>query len=102
MAVYCVDMLSTGFMGAENGNIPIGGTVAVFAEGPVGLMATVGAKLRGAGLIIGVEAVPRREDLARIYGADVNGDFSKEHVVPRLRDLSTGQGRDTTTTRLRA
>src|SRR5215472_13932083 len=55
-AVYCCDMLSTGLLGAENGNIPIGGTVAVFAEGPVGLMATVGAKLRGAGLIIGVEA----------------------------------------------
>jgi len=65
MAVYCADMLSTGFMGAENGHIPIGGTVAVFAEGPVGLMATVGAKLRGAGLIIGVEAVPRRQELAR-------------------------------------
>ena len=71
MAVYCADMLSTGFMGAENGNIPIGGTVAVFAEGPVGLMATVGAKLRGAGLIIGVEVVQRRQDLARTYGADV-------------------------------
>jgi hypothetical protein len=40
-AVYCCDMLSTGFLGAENGNVPIGGTVAVFAEGPVGLMATV-------------------------------------------------------------
>ena len=24
-AVYCADMLSTGFMGAEYGNIPIGG-----------------------------------------------------------------------------
>src|SRR6476661_1048696 len=71
VAVYCADMLSTGFMGAENGNIPIGGTVAVFAEGPVGLMATVGAKLRGAGLIIGVEAVPSRQELARTYGADV-------------------------------
>lgn len=31
-------MLSTGFMGAEDGDIPIGGTVAVFAEGPLGLM----------------------------------------------------------------
>src|SRR6266702_2943103 len=40
MAVYCADMLSTGFMGAENGHIPIGGTVAVFAQGPVGLMDT--------------------------------------------------------------
>ncbi len=31
MAVYCADMLSTGFRGAELGDIPIGGTVAVFA-----------------------------------------------------------------------
>jgi isopropanol dehydrogenase (NADP+) len=95
MAVYCADMLSTGFMDAENGHIPIGGTVAVFAEGPVGLMATAGAKLRGAGLIIGVEAVPRRQDLARIYGADAIADFSKEDVVQRILDLTDGQGVDT-------
>src|SRR5579859_4491310 len=94
-AVYCCDMLSTGFMGAENGNIPIGGTVAVFAQGPVGLMATVGAKLRGAGLIIGVESVPRRQELARIYGADVIADFSNEDVVQRILDLTDGQGVDT-------
>ena len=95
VAVYCADMLSTGFMGAENGNIPIGGTVAVFAEGPVGLMATVGAKLRGAALIIGVEAVPRRQELARTYGADEIVDFSKEDVVQRILDLTDGQGVDT-------
>ncbi len=95
MAVYCADMLSTGFMGAENGHIPIGGTVAVFAQGPVGLMATVGAKLRGAGLIIGVEAVPRRQELARTYGADVIADFSQEDVVQRILDLTDGQGVDT-------
>ncbi len=95
MAVYCADMLSTGFMGAENGNIPIGGTVAVFAEGPVGLMATAGAKLRGAALIIGVEAVPRRKELARTYGADEIVDFSKEDVVQRILDLTGGQGVDT-------
>jgi threonine dehydrogenase-like Zn-dependent dehydrogenase len=94
-AVYCADMLTTGFMGAENGDIPIGGTVAVFAEGPVGLMATVGAKLRGAALIIGVEAVPRRQELARTYGADVIVDFSKEDVVQRILDLTDGQGVDT-------
>jgi threonine dehydrogenase-like Zn-dependent dehydrogenase len=95
MAVYCADMLSTGFMGAENGTIPIGGTVAVFAEGPVGLMATAGAKLRGAALIIGVEAVPRRQELARTYGADEIVDFSKEDVVQRILDLTDGQGVDT-------
>jgi threonine dehydrogenase-like Zn-dependent dehydrogenase len=94
-AVYCADMLSTGFMGAENGNIPIGGTVAVFAEGPVGLMATAGAKLRGAGLIIGVETVARRQDLARQYGADVIVDFAKENAVERILALTDGIGVDT-------
>ena len=95
MAVYCCDMLSTGFMGAENGNIPIGGTVAVFAEGPVGLMATAGAKLRGAGLIIGVESVPKRQDLARQYGADVIVDYTKGDPVERILVLTAGQGVDT-------
>ncbi len=95
MAVYCCDMLSTGFMGAEHGNIPIGGTAAVIAEGPVGLMATAGARLRGAGLVIGVEAVPRRQELARRFGADEIVDFSTEDVVERIMDLTDGIGVDT-------
>nr|BBH92191.1 NAD(P)-dependent alcohol dehydrogenase [Thermogemmatispora argillosa] len=95
MAVYCADMLSTGFMGAEQGRIPLGGTVAVFGQGPVGLMATAGARLLGAGLIIAVEAVPRRQELARLYGADVIVDFSREDVVKRILELTAGQGVDT-------
>ncbi|MFJ2164905.1 NAD(P)-dependent alcohol dehydrogenase [Streptomyces griseofuscus] len=95
VAVYCADMLSTGFMGAEHGAIPIGGTVAVLAQGPVGLMATAGARLRGAGLVIGVESVPSRQELARFYGADVIVDFSKEDVVERIHELTDGQGVDT-------
>jgi threonine dehydrogenase-like Zn-dependent dehydrogenase len=95
MAVYCADMLSTGFMGAENGNIPIGGTVAVLAQGPVGLMATAGARLQGAGLVIGVESVSRRKKLAREYGADVVVDFSTEDPVDRILELTDGQGVDT-------
>jgi threonine dehydrogenase-like Zn-dependent dehydrogenase len=94
-AVYCCDMLSTGFMGAENGNIPIGGTVAVLAQGPVGLMSTVGARLQGAGLVIGVESVPSRQKLARLYGADEIVDFTKEDVVDRVMELTDGEGVDT-------
>ncbi|MGM9469952.1 zinc-binding dehydrogenase [Streptomyces murinus] len=95
VAVYCADMLSTGFMGVEHGAIPIGGTVAVLAQGPVGLMATAGARLRGAGLVIGVESVPSRQELARFYGADVIVDFGKEDVVERIHELTDGQGVDT-------
>ena len=94
MAVYCCDMLSTGFMGAEHGNIPIGGTVAVLAQGPVGLMCTAGAKLRGAGMIIGVESTPSRQKLAQTYGADEIVDFTKEDVVDRVMELTGGEGVD--------
>lgn len=94
-AAYTCDMMSTGFAGAENGQIPMGGTVAVFGQGPVGLMATKGASLQGAGQIIAVETVPERQDLARKYGADEIVDFQKENEVERIRELTEGRGVDT-------
>lgn len=93
-AVYCSDMMTTGFMSAENADIPIGGTVAIFAQGAVGLMATVGSRLRGAGLVIAVESVPKRQELARYYGADVVVDFTKEDPVQRILELTQGKGVD--------
>lgn len=93
-AVYCADMLSTGLVAAEHARIPPGGTVAVFAQGPVGLMATVGARLLGAGLVIAVESVPSRRELARRFGADVVIDFSKEDPVTAIGTLTGGEGVD--------
>lgn len=93
-AVYTSDMMSTGFIGAEHANIPIGGTVAVFAQGPVGLMATVGARLLGAGLIIAVESVPKRKELAKHFGADEVVDFHIKDPVQAILDLTNGQGVD--------
>lgn len=93
-AVYTCDMMSTGFAGAENANIPIGGTVAVFAQGPVGLMATVGARLQGAGLVIAVETVQRRKELARHYGADEVIDHQERDAVEAILALTDGQGVD--------
>ena len=93
-AAYCCDMLSTGFAGAENAAIPIGGTVAIFAQGPVGLMATVGARLLGAGLVIAVESVPQRQELARLYGADEIVDFSLIDPVEAIMKLTGGSGVD--------
>jgi threonine dehydrogenase-like Zn-dependent dehydrogenase len=81
-------------MAAENANIPPGGTVAVFALGPVGLMSVAGARMLGAGLIIGVDSVARRQELARSYGADVTVDFEKEDAVARIMELTGGEGVD--------
>lgn len=55
-AAYCCHMLSTGFVAAEFGTVPLGVSVAVFGEGPIGMMATVGARLLSAGFVIGVDA----------------------------------------------
>ena len=46
--LLCPDIFSTGLSGAESGNIRVGDAVAVFAQGPIGLCATLGAKLKGA------------------------------------------------------
>ena len=42
--VLLADIASTGFSGAESGGVRIGDTVAVFAQGPIGLCATAGAR----------------------------------------------------------
>ncbi len=93
-AVYVTDMISTGFMGAENAEIPMGGTVAVFAQGPIGLMCTVGARLQGAGRVIGVESRPERIELAREYGADEVVNFEDVDPVERIMELTNGDGVD--------
>jgi isopropanol dehydrogenase (NADP+) len=93
-AVYCCDMISTGLMASENARIPLGGTVAVFALGPVGLMAVAGARLLGAGLIVGIDSVPRRQQLARSFGADILVDHREEDVVRRVLALTGGLGVD--------
>lgn len=94
-AVYTCDMMSTGFAGAEIGNIPTGGTVVIFGQGPVGLMATKGADLNGAGYIFAVESKDNRQQLARQYGADEVIDFQQVDEVQDVLNQTRGEGVDT-------
>ena len=93
-AVYACDMLSTGFVGAEHAELELGETVAIFAQGPVGLAATIGCRLLGAGQIIAVESVPNRQELARRFGADVVVDHTKGDPVEQILGLTGGKGVD--------
>ena len=92
--LMCPDIMSTGFAGAESGHVRIGDTVAVFAQGPIGLCATAGARLMGASTIIGVDSVPARIEIARRMGADHVVDFSKTNVVDEILRLTDGRGVD--------
>lgn len=68
--LMCPDIMSTGFSGAERAGIRIGDVVAVFAQGPIGLCATAGAKLSGASVVIGVDRLAGRLQIAGKLGAE--------------------------------
>jgi alcohol dehydrogenase len=91
--VLLADIASTGFSGAESGNVRIGDAVVVFAQGPIGLCATAGAKLMGAALIIGVDSDETRLDMSRRLGADVTLNHLEVDVVEKVKRL-TGGGAD--------
>jgi threonine dehydrogenase-like Zn-dependent dehydrogenase len=93
-AVLLADIASTGFSGAESGGVKIGDTVVVFAQGPIGLCATAGARLMGATTVIGVDSDPARLAMARRMGADVALDFTSVDVVEEVRRLTGGTGAD--------
>ncbi len=92
--VMCPDIFSTGLAGAESGNIRVGDSVAVFAQGPIGLCATVGAKLKGAALIIAVDSLPARLDIARRFGANVTLLAGECDPIAEIKRLTEGRGVD--------
>ena len=88
--VLLADIASTGFSGAESGGVKIGDSVVVFAQGPIGLCATAGARLMGASLIIGVDGDDNRLAMSKRMGADVALDHRSTDVVAEVKRLTGG------------
>jgi len=92
--LFVGDIMTTGFSASENGGVKIGDAVAIFAQGPIGLCATVGARVAGAGLVIAVESIPERQEMALRMGADVVLYHTKVDVVAEIKKLTDGRGVD--------
>lgn len=93
-ALFLSDIIPTGWTAAEWCGLRDGESVAVFGCGPVGLMALKSAKLMGAGLMIAVDPLRyRRELAARLTGA-VPVDPDKTDAVEEIRRLTAGRGAD--------
>jgi threonine dehydrogenase-like Zn-dependent dehydrogenase len=88
------DIASTGISGAETGGTRVGDAVAVFAQGPIGLCATLGARLRGASLIVGIDPNAERREMAKRFGATVTINPNACNVVEELKRLTDGRGVD--------
>lgn len=92
--VFVTDIATTGISAVETADVQLGDSVVVFAQGPIGLCATAGARLRGAGLVIGVDSNERRLEMAKAMGADVVIDYTQEDPVAKIKALTEGRGAD--------
>lgn len=90
--LFVTDIMSTGFGAIERAELKPGDTVAIFAQGPVGLCATAGARAYGAATIIAVESIPERVEMSRRFGADIV--VEPADAVTKIMELTGGKGVD--------
>lgn len=93
-ALFTGDIMSTGLGVCERAGVGPGDSVAVFAQGPLGLCATAGARLLGAGLIVAVDAIPERLAMAKRLGATITLSPAEGDVPRRVREMTDGRGVD--------
>jgi len=91
-AILAGDIFSTGAGVLERAHMRTGDSVAIFAQGPVGLCVTVAARALGAGLVIAVEPNPFRREVATMMGANIVLDPGDGDVVARILELTDGCG----------
>ena len=92
--LMCPDVMSTGFVAPEKAKVRIGDMVAIFAQGPIGLSATAGARMSGASLIITVDGIKDRLEMSKRMGADYTIDYTKDDPVKEIMRITEGRGVD--------
>jgi threonine dehydrogenase-like Zn-dependent dehydrogenase len=86
------DVLGTGWFAAVAAEAGPGKTVAVVGDGAVGLMGVLAAKQLGAERIIAMSRHPKRQELARFYGATDNVEERGDAGVAKIKELTGGLG----------
>lgn len=93
--VMLSDIVPTGYeVGVLAGQVKPGSTVAVVGVGPVGLGATLTAKLLSPSLLIAIDKDPARLEAAKKMGATHAIDSSKEDPEKIVKELTGGLGCD--------
>jgi len=89
--VMLADVFPTGYHATEQARVKPGDSVAIFGAGPVGLMAAMSARIRGASEIYVVDVVKDRLDKVREIEGAIAVDFSKGDPVEQILDLRAPQ-----------
>jgi glutathione-independent formaldehyde dehydrogenase len=91
--VLLSDIFPTGYHATELACVRPGDTVVVYGAGPVGLLASYSAMLKGASNVMVVDRHPDRLTLAESIGA-VAIDDSTVDPVEAVKEMTEGQGAD--------
>ncbi|KQQ35982.1 aldehyde dehydrogenase [Duganella sp. Leaf126] len=91
--VMLSDILPTGYHATELAGVKPGETVVIYGAGPVGLMATMSAFIKGASQVFVVDEHKDRLALAEKLGAVGISDIG-EAGVQQVLDLTDGKGTD--------
>lgn len=89
------DILPTSYeVGAVNGRIRPGDTVAIVGAGPIGLSAILGSKLYSPGHVVAIDLVESRLEAAKQFGADVTVNPATQDPLEAVTGLTDGLGAD--------
>jgi alcohol dehydrogenase len=93
-AMLISDNLSTGYQACDYASIKPGDVVAVFGAGSVGLCALACARLFGPSLVISIDTLDYRLEVARKMGADFVINATTANVAEEIKKITNGKGAD--------
>jgi threonine dehydrogenase-like Zn-dependent dehydrogenase len=92
--LFLSDVLPTAWQAVEYADIPEGGSVAVYGLGPIGQMCTRIARQHDAEIVIGVDRVPERLEMAARHDVQTLNADEHDDVPATIREMTGGRGPD--------
>jgi len=89
------DILPTSYeVGAVNGRVEPGDTVAIVGAGPIVLAAIIGAKMFSPGHVVAIDLADSRLEAAKSFGADLTVNNGNTDAVEFVKEVTEGLGAD--------
>ena len=89
-----IEPLACALHAVERGAIKLGDVVVQVGCGTLGLCMVAAERLKNPGLVIALDLIDSRLELAKQFGADLTFNANEVDVVQRIRDLTDGYGCD--------
>jgi threonine dehydrogenase-like Zn-dependent dehydrogenase len=89
-----IEPLACSIHAVQRGNIEFGDVVVVAGAGTLGLGMIGAARLKNPGVLIAIDLMPKRLEVAKKLGADIAINPSETDAVQEVLDLTEGYGCD--------